>query len=237
MTGEMSLVRAQNNELADAERKIDGQIARAKKGQRTGRRIMGGACGVMLASLAGVVLVPHIALGIYAVAVLGVIGGAVKEHVSAGRVSKEQWRRKEIDARREGIERNRLLRLHAATTAALETERGAGTLAIGREVRVDFEDETPKILRIDEMGSTFSSSEEDRQPRLRIAAGLYEAEAGADGGLKRHSGSKLFTVIRNFEPMGETMLPSPQPAEPEKKLPTGAQQFGSSSARRTTGPA
>jgi hypothetical protein len=226
-----ALIRVQKNELVVAERKIDEQIARAENGVRTGRRIIGGSIGLLVASLAGFVLVPHIAIAAVVVGSLSGFGGVIKADINEARIAKEVRRRQKVLSERQNVEQTRLQRLDNAAAAALETERCAGTLALGREMRIDFEDAPPKILRIEEMGSVFGPDSEGRQIRLRIVASLYEAAVGADDSL-RPTGNGILMVTRNFEPMSETMpppglcvqapdpTPSPPPQSgPEKKLP------------------
>jgi len=213
MSGEQTgLVRVPKKELALSERKIEEQIARAKKGVRSGNGFAFGGIGVIAASLIGLTFVPVIALGAFAVGAAGFIGGAIKHDRNLVRVADGEKRRRDQRRKRKP---NRLRRLQAAASAALETE--SRTLAMGRELRVDFEDEPPKILRVEEMGAVFATDADDRHIRLRIAASLYEAEAGLNGDL-RPSGNRVCTMVRNFEPAAEAPPPSPQP-KPEKKLP------------------
>ena len=215
MSGEhTALVRVPKKGLALSERKIEEQIARAKKGVRSGNGLAFGGIGVIAASLIGLTFVPVIALGAFAVGAAGFIGGAIKHDRNLVRVADGEKRRRDQRRKRKP---NRLRRLQAAASAALETERRAGTLAMGRELRVDFEDEPPKILRVEEIGAVFATDADDSQIRLRIAASLYEAEAGLNGDLTP-SGNRVFTMVRNFEPAAEAPPPSPQP-KPEKKLP------------------
>jgi hypothetical protein len=199
MSGEQTaLVRVPKKELALAE-----QIARAKKGQRTGNGILLGSGSLVLASLIGLLFAPHIAVGALAVGMLGSLGGAFKHDMNLLRVSEGEQRRRD---QQQEIEKNRLLRLEAVATAVLETERLMGTLALGREIRLDFENEPQKILRIEEMGSVFGPDSEKRQIRLRIAASLYEAETGPHGGL-RPSGNVVLMTVRHFEPMSQAQPP------------------------------
>jgi hypothetical protein len=60
--------------------------------------------------------------------------------------------------------------------------RDVGAYAVGQELRVEVADETPKILRIEAVGTELDN--EDRQAQ-KISAQLYETVAQADGGLKR----------------------------------------------------
>jgi hypothetical protein len=212
MSGEQTaLVRVQKNELVVAEWKIDEQIADAEKGRYTGRMIAAGSLGLLLASLVGIMLVPHVGIPLAVVGMISGAGGVAKAEINLSRIHKWGCRRREIVSQRQTIELTRLQRLDAAAAAALETERCAGTLAMGREVRVDFEDEAPKILRIVEIGSVFGDG---GQLRLRVGASLYD---GAFIGSK---------VVRDFEQMSQTTPPPGLGVQAPDPTPSPTSQSG-----------
>jgi hypothetical protein len=93
----------------------------------------------------------------------------------------------------------------------------AGTYAVGQELRIDVADETPKILRIENISTGLN--DQDR-PVRQTSAQLYEIMAQADGSLKRGKRIANIPAITCSVPVDpEVAPPSPLRDIAEKKLP------------------
>jgi hypothetical protein len=93
--------------------------------------------------------------------------------------------------------------------------RDTGAYTVGQELPVEVHGETPKILRIQAVGTVLDDKD---RPSHKISAGLYEAEAQADGAFRRGERVANVPTIICSVPLVPDLAPSLPPKAP-KQLP------------------